>query len=1203
VRLRQSSHYFCFRCPATLRPGALLRLTFLRLTPRFRADVPSGFFPGPIHYFAGTGVTTGTYSDGSVPTQVPLAPLSTVTDSKGNVYIATTGDAIYMVYAGGAVPAVLANVTTNATPSVTPEAGRIYQIGGLVSGQCGACEGMPLNQVGFSSIYGLAIDINDNLYYSDDENASQGTKADVVRRVDAATSNVTTVAGTWGVESTAATLGDGGPATSATLYNPEDIRFDQWGNLYINDYFDDLVRVVYSGSQPPPILAAENITVGPNQKNFIYTVAGQYFAVCSSTGTCGDGGPATSATMDYQWSIGVDQAGDLFIADASVDSSGTVDPYIRVVYAGGAVPPLLNLGLNPGGGNTVTPVNGYIYAVTGYSVTPEFAPCAASGCGDGGLAGTVQFGGSGSSANLLIAVDATGNLYVSDSYAHAVRKFDTSGYASTIAGIDNPTQSPPATIPVPDGGPAVGSYLNFPAYISFDSLDNLYLVDTDLLWRVVPLQPQTITFPTLSNVTYGAAPIALTATASSGLPVQYSVSSTPSGIAHVNGSDLVIAGAGTVHVTASQPGDSTYATAPPVTNSFTVVQAPLTVSADPASKVLGTPNPSFTATITGFVNGDTAQTPGVILGAPAFATTATTTSPQGTYPITVSIGTLTSADYSFPPANFIAGTLTVTGNVPQTINFPPFSPAAVPYGHAPITLSATATSGGPVTFIYVSGPGQLSGPNGSTLTITGAGTIVVKATQEGYQRYAAATPVSESLIVNPAVLTVTGPTVTTAYGIALDPTTFPNAIISGFVGADTASSTLTGSAQYTIPSATPNAGTYPISVSLGTLALVPAAAPNYVFATPVNGTLIVNQATQVINFNPIPAGQTYGQFINLTAAATSGLPVAFTTTGPSIFYNNINNEIELSGVGTVTVSATQAGNGNYLAATTVTQTFNVGPAPLQVLAKPFTREQGAPNPTFTYTIGCPPPLPGCFVLNDTDIPSVITGIPSVTTTATDASSPGTYPIVISQGTLSAPNYTFVYVNSTLTVTPPGAFSITANPSSLTIPRGFNAQSTITITPNNFYQGTVTLSCGQLPVNVSCVVSPATFTFTGATANGSEGFPAQGTITINTTAGTIVGAVAGRNSSTSLAGLLMPGAFFGLLLLFVRRRAAKWLGAGRACLLMLLGLGLFSLVSCGGHPSLVTAAPGTITFSINGSGTTPSGSGSVTASAPLTVVIQ
>ena len=1165
------------------------------------ADVPSGFFPGPIHYFAGEGPSlTGTYADGSVPTQVPLPqPVAVVSDSKGNIYISIVNDSLFMVFAGGTVPAALANVTLNATPAVTPVAGRIYQIAGATSAMCGECAGMPLNQVGIGSLSSLAVDAQDNLYYCDESNY-------VVRKVDAATSNVTTIAGIW-ASGPAVAPASGGPGTSSSIV-PTDIKLDLWDNLYINDAYNDLVYVVYSGSQAPPILAAENMTVGPSQKNYIYTIAGQYFDFCLTTAACGDDGPALSAGLGFQTSIAVDADGNLFIADATQDSTFTAYPYIRAVYAGGKVPPLLNLYLNPSGGDAVTPSPGYIYPVTGYSLSTPFSQCTAAGCGDGGLPGQVQFGGNGTmgGAQFFLAFDKLDNLYTSDTYAHAVRKIDTSGYASTVAGIDDPTQTVPDT-PAPDGGRAVGTPIGYPLAALFDPQNNLYFADEqyDLVWQALDLLSQTITFAPLSNVTYGTAPIHLTASASSGLAVAYTVSSTPSDIASLSGSDLVIKGTGSVNVTASQPGDESYATAPAVTQSFTVAKAPLTVTADPASKIAGNVNPVFTATITGFVNGDTAQTPGVYSGTPAFSTTATTSSPVGTYTVTPSLGNLTSTNYTFPAANFIPSTLTVTGTTPQTITFAPFSPGTAHYGQAPITLSATATSGQPVTFLIVSGPAQLSGPNGSTLNITGAGTIVVKAVQEGNQQYEAATPVTRTLMVSPAVLTVTGPTVTTTYGSTIDPTTFPAATISGFVGADTQSSVLTGAAQYTIQSATPNVGTYPIIVSLGTLTLVAAAAPNYAFATPVNGTLIVNGAAQTINFNPIPAGQTYGQLITLTAVSSSGLPVTFITTGPSIFYNNINNALELKGVGTVTVEATQPGNSNYAAAAPVIQTITVAPAPLNITANNFTREQGAPNPTLTYGIGCPNsiPLPGCFVLNDSDIPSVITGIPDVSTTATDSSPPGTYPIVISQGTLSAPNYAFVFVNGTLTVTPPGNFAITANPASLTIPRGQSGQSTITITPSNNYQGSVTMSCGQMPSNVSCVVSPSTFTFPGSqNPDGSEN-PAQGTITINTAAGAIVGALPARNSNTNQAGLLIPGAFFGLLLLFLRRRSARWLAAAQACILLLLGLGLSSLISCGGGTSFVTAAPGTITVSINGSGTTPAGSGTVAASTPLTVVIQ
>jgi hypothetical protein len=1165
------------------------------------SDVPSGFQPALIDYFAGNGNNQTEVTNGSIPTNVSVAG-QPVADSHGNVYIAG-GGAFYIIYGGSYIPKALANVTTNAATPVTPQTGLIYVIGGLGPFPCGACEGLPLDQVNIASITNLAIDSQDNLYYADSEGPQ--FVGDVVRKVDAATSNVTTLAGQWGVNNSSfgTSIGDGGPATSAILYQPSDVKLDSFGNLFIDDYLNDEVRVVYMGSQPPPILAAEGIAVGPSQIGYIYNVAGQAAYYCSTVGACGDGGLATAAGLGNEESMAVDAAGNVYIADSMTDpNTGNPSgyPYIRLVYAGGKVPTLLNLYLNPSGGSSVPPQDGYIYPVTGYGSSTQFAACSSPGCGDGGLPANVEF-----SANIipyvtLNDVNNSGSLYIVDTGADAVRKIDTSGYASTIAGTNDPTGAATCgTIP----GPSVGACLGEPNGMSIDAENEMYISGGagGYIWKVAHLSPQTIDFPAFNpaSVTYGATPITLAATASSGLPVQFAVTSTPAGIAQVSGSQLIIKGAGSITVTASQPGNSAYAPATPVTQTLTVKGAPLTVTADAASKVFGAPNPAFTATITGFVNGDTDTTPGAYSGAPAFTTAATTTSPQGTYSITPSIGTLTSSNYVF--IDFVSGTLTVTGSAPQTINFPAFSPSTVTYGQTPITLSATASSGGPVAFACVSGPCMLSGANGSTLTITGGGSIVVQATQDGYLQYKAATPVSRTLIVKTAELTVTGPTVTIPYGTTINPTSFPAAVVTGFVGSDTQSSTITGSAQYSTVTGTPNAGKYPIGVGLGTLALLPAAVANYTFATPVNGSLTVNPAAQSISFNPVPSGQIYGNQVQLAAVATSGLPVAYSTTGPAA--QKFAGVLSLVGIGAVTVTATQPGNGNYLSASPVTQTIPVGQAPLNITVTNAYIEQGAPLPTFTYTVGCTLPEAGCFVLSDTDIPSVITGVPNLTTTAVQNSSPGTYPIVASQGTLAAPNYYFVFINGTLTVAPPGIFAIAANPGTLTIARGQSGQTTLTITPSNYYQGTVTLACGQLPANVSCVVSPATYNFPGSqNANGQEN-PAQGTVTINTAAGAIVGALRPANMDASLAKILFPGAIASILLLFARRRAEKRLALFRCAIFVALGFGLLSLASCSKSSGLATAAPGTVTVTINGSGTTVSGTGSVTASAPLTVVIQ
>jgi hypothetical protein len=169
----------------------------------------------------------------------------------------------------------------------------------------------------------------------------------------------------------------------------------------------------------------------------------------------------------------------------------------------------------------------------------------------------------------------------------------------------------------------------------------------------------------------------------------------------------------------------------------------------------------------------------------------------------------------------------------------------------------------------------------------------------------------------------------------------------------------------------------------------------------------------------------------------------------------------------------------------------------------------------------------------------------------------------------------------------------------------SAQSTVTITPSNEYQGTITLSCGVLPANVTCTVSPATYTFTGEYVSNGYTYqekPQKGTITINTTSATVVGANAAQKSNVSLSGLLIPGALAGLLLVFARRRVVKRSAIWSLCALLMLGAGALAITSCGGSSVNSTAATGTQIITLTGTGTTPSG-GTVTATVPLSITIQ
>jgi hypothetical protein len=107
--------------------------------------------------------------------------------------------------------------------------------------------------------------------------------------------------------------------------------------------------------------------------------------------------------------------------------------------------------------------------------------------------------------------------------------------------------------------------------------------------------PQTITFTPLASTVYGAAPITLAATASSGLPVSYASSNTS--VATVSGSTVTIVGVGSTNITATQAGDETYAAATPVIQALTVAKADQTISISAPSYKLPT-DPPFEITAT-----------------------------------------------------------------------------------------------------------------------------------------------------------------------------------------------------------------------------------------------------------------------------------------------------------------------------------------------------------------------------------------------------------------------------------------------------------------------------------------------------------------------------------------------------------------------------------------------------------------------------
>jgi len=230
---------------------------------------------------------------------------------------------------------------------------------------------------------------------------------------------------------------------------------------------------------------------------------------------------------------------------------------------------------------------------------------------------------------------------------------------------------------------------------------------------------------------------------------------------------------------------------------------------------------------------------------------------------------------------------------------------------APFTLTATATSGLPVT--YTSSNTAVATVSGNTVTIVALGSADITASQTGDKDFAAAPNVIRTLIVGHAQTITFGALPVKTFGdanFALSGTSSSGLTVN-YSSSNTAVATISGSTVTIV-----GAGTTDITASQpGNSSYVPAAN--------VIRTLTVNKANQTITFNPL-AATTIGQLV-LTATSSSGLPVSYTASNNHALVSNIN-QLTLVSPGHVTISADQQGNVNYNAATQVTQTICINPA-------------------------------------------------------------------------------------------------------------------------------------------------------------------------------------------------------------------------------------------------------------------------------------
>jgi len=273
------------------------------------------------------------------------------------------------------------------------------------------------------------------------------------------------------------------------------------------------------------------------------------------------------------------------------------------------------------------------------------------------------------------------------------------------------------------------------------------------------------------------------------------VSFTTAGPATISGSILTITGAGQVTVTANQAGDTTYAAATPVSQSFTVAQAASTLTwATPAPIAYGTP-------LSASQLNATASVPGTFTYSPASGTLS-----AGAHTLSVTFTPADTANYTSTAASVV---LQVNRATP-TITWA--TPATITYGTPLSASQLNATASVPGTFTYSPATGITVG--------AGAQTLSVAFTPTDTANY---TTANASVLerVNPAVLTVTADSLSAPFGTTLT----LGATITGFVNGDNLSVVSGTPALATTANALSLPGVYPISAGVGSLS-----AANYIFS-------------------------------------------------------------------------------------------------------------------------------------------------------------------------------------------------------------------------------------------------------------------------------------------------------------------------------------------------------------------------------------
>ena len=377
-----------------------------------------------------------------------------------------------------------------------------------VAGHTDVADAIPATSASLNSPGGVAVDAVGNVYVADRDN-------DRIRKIDPS-GIISTFAGTgnWGYG------GDGGPATDAALNAPSSVVVDAVGNVYIADEGNHRVRMVDVGGIITTVagtgrqgdggdggLASEaslylprgvavdangNLLVADSGHQRVRKVdAGGIITTVAGTGHWehgGDGGSATEAGLRFPTAVATDSAGNMFVATGSrvrkIDAAGIIMTFAGTGERGygGDGGPATRAQLNYPTGLVADAVgNVYVADSNGRSVRKidasgfitTFAGTGTSGDGgDGGQAADTLLSGP-----FGVALDPLGNVYVSDMFAHKIRRIDPAGIIRTAVGTGEwkDAEDTPGSESVK---------FRFPKGAALDPSGNLYFSDDARVWKL-----------------------------------------------------------------------------------------------------------------------------------------------------------------------------------------------------------------------------------------------------------------------------------------------------------------------------------------------------------------------------------------------------------------------------------------------------------------------------------------------------------------------------------------------------------------------------------------------------------------------------------------------------------------------------------------------------------------------------------------------